>query len=306
MSRNLKGNLLLVLAALLWGISFAMQNRAGDLMPPFTIIAIRSFIGTAFLFPIIYIRGKKNGIKVFENTATRRRDLLVSGTLCGIFLCIATNFQMFGIVLYPEGTAASGRAGFITALYVVLVPLFSFLFKKKVGLNVFLAAIIAAIGLGFLSLSRGIDSIYLGDILVFISAFGFTSQIMCIDFYASRIDGIKLSMIQFFVSGCLSTVLALIFEKPDMSNFIPALPYILYLGIVSCGIAYTLQIIGQQYSKNPTVASILMSLESVFAALAGVIILGEKLAGREILGCVIMFAAIVFAQLPSPKKKIKN
>ena len=298
MSKNLKGSLLLVLATLLWGISFPMQDMAGSLLPPFTVIATRSFIGILFLFPIIYISGKKKGIKVFENTPKKRKDLILAGALCGTFLCIATNFQQFGIVLYPEGVAASGRCGFITALYVIFVPLFSFIFKKKVGINVFIAAIVSAIGMFFLSFSEGINNIYFGDVLVLVSAFGFTAQILCVDFFSDKVDGVKLSMLQFFFCGILSSILSLIFESPAPANFLPAAPYILYLGVISCGVAYTLQIIGQQLSENPTVASVLMSLESVFAALAGMVILGQFLSSREILGCVIMFAAIIFAQVP--------
>lgn len=303
MSKNLKGSILLILATVLWGISFPMQDMAGSLLPSFMVIASRSFIGTLFLFPIIYVKGKKQGIKVFENTPEKRKDLILAGLLCGAFLCVATNFQQFGIVLYPEGVAASGRSGFITALYVIFVPLFSFILKKKVGLNVFIAAIISAVGMFFLSFSEGISSIYFGDVLVLVSAFGFTAQILCVDYFSDRVDGVKLSMLQFFFCGIFSTILSLIFESPNPSNFLPAAPYILYLGVVSCGVAYTFQIIGQQLCENPTVASVLMSLESVFAALAGMVILGQFLMPREILGCVIMFVAIIFAQVPFPKIK---
>lgn len=306
MSRNLKGNIILVLAALIWGVSFVMQDKAVAYLSPFAINGIRSLIGTAALLPVVLINSKKSGRPFFEKTKQDRKNIAVCGTLCGIFLCIATNFQQFGIEAYPENAAASGRSGFITALYVILVPLFSFISKKKISLNVWIGVVLATVGMCFLCLSGGITNIYTGDIFVFCCAFAFTGQIICIDSYADRVDGIKLSMLQFFVCGILSLILSFFFEKTSLDGFIGALPYILYLGIMSCGVAYTFQIIGQQYSKNPTVASILMSLESVFAALSGAVISGERLLLREIIGCIVMFAAIVFAQLPSKQEKKVN
>lgn len=303
LSRNFKGNALLILAALLWGVSFVMQDKAGEVLSPFAINGIRSVIGSFFLIPIIIFFSKRSGRPVFEETVKQRKDLLVSGVLCGAFLCIATNFQQFGIILYPEEAAASGRSGFITALYVVLVPVFGIFMKKKVGITVWIGVFLAVIGMCLLCLSNGIGSVYLGDLIVLCCALAFTMQIICIDKFADRVDGVKLSSLQFLVCGLLSLILMLIFEEPTIAQVKESLPYILYLGIVSCGIAYTLQIVGQQYSKNPTVASILMSLESVFAAISGAILIGERFTLRETLGCAIMFAAIVFAQLPQHNKK---
>ncbi len=303
LSRNFKGNLLLILAALLWGVSFVMQDKAGEVLSPFAINGIRSIIGSLFLVPIIVLFSKKNNKSFFENTKKARMDLLVSGVLCGVFLCIATNFQQFGIILYPKEAAASGRSGFITALYVVLVPVFGIFMKKKVNFTVWLGVMLAVVGMCLLCLSNGIGNVYLGDLIVLCCALAFTMQIICIDKFADRVDGIKLSSLQFMVCGVLSLILMLVFEEPTLLQVKESLPYILYLGIVSCGIAYTLQIIGQQYSKNPTVASILMSLESVFAAISGAVIIGERFTLRETVGCIIMFAAIVFAQLPKLSKK---
>ena len=303
MSRNFKGNFLLILAALLWGVSFVMQDKAGAVLLPFAINGIRSIIGSFVLIPLILIFSKKSGRPIFENTAKERKDIILAGVLCGVFLCIATNFQQFGIILYPEEAAASGRSGFITALYVVLVPVFGIFMKKRVSFTVWVGVILAVIGMCLLCLSDGITNIYIGDIIVLCCAFAFTMQIICIDKFADRVDGIKLSSLQFLVCGILSIILMLIFEEPTLAQVKEALPYILYLGIVSCGMAYTLQIIGQQYSKNPTVASILMSLESVFAAISGALILSERFTIRETLGCIIMFSAIVFAQLPQINSK---
>ncbi len=304
MSKNLRGNALLILAALLWGISFVMQDSAAAHLPyPFAINGIRSIIGSLVLIPLILVFSKKNARPLFEKSPKERKDLLLAGTICGVCLCVATNFQQFGIMLYPEDAAASGRAGFITALYVVLVPLFGIFMNKRVGPFVWIGVIFSVIGMCLLCLSSGISNIYPGDVIVLCSTLGFTLQIICIDKYADRVDGIKLSAVQFFVCGILSFILMLIFEEPTLLQVKAAAPYILYLGVVSCGVAYTLQIVGQQLSKNPTVASILMSLESVFAAISGAIISSERFLPRETIGCIIMFAAIVFAQLPARNKK---
>lgn len=303
MSRNLKGNIILVLAALIWGVSFVMQDLAGESLSPFAINGIRSIIGSVILFPVVFVLSKKSGRPLLEKTKKERIDLIICSLLCGTFLCIATNFQQFGIMLYPQNAAASGRTGFITALYVIIVPVFSLFFKKKIGLNVWIAVILSIIGMFFLCFSSSSGGIYIGDIVVICCAFAFSFQIICIDKYSSRVDGVKLSMLQFFVCGVLSLILMFVFEKPQSENIISALPYILYLGIMSCGVAYTFQIVGQQLSKNPTVASIIMSLESVFAALSGALLTNERLSYREMIGCVIMFIAIVFSQLP---KKTKN
>ncbi len=306
MSKNLKGNLLLILAALIWGVSFVMQDHAAATLSPFTINGIRSLIGTAALTPLILLLSKKSGRPVLEHTPKQRRDLVFAGILCGIALCIATNFQQFGIALYPEQAAASGRTGFITALYVVFVPVFGLFFKKQARLTVWIGVALATLGMFLLCLG-GSSGIYMGDIIVLCCAFAFTLQILCVDKFADRVDGVKLSAIQFFVCGILSLLLMAIFETPSSADILKALPYLLYLGVMSCGAGYTLQIIGQQYSKNPTVASILMSLESVFAAISGALLSGERLSARELLGCIIIFAAIVFAQLPplKPKHKVK-
>ena len=305
MSKNLKGNLLLILAAMIWGVSFVMQDKAGEILPTFSINGIRSFIGTASLMPLILFRAKKSGRPLFEKTKKERRDLILAGVLCGAALCFATNLQQFGIALYPEDAAASGRTGFITALYVVLVPVCGFFMKKKVSFAVWIGVALAALGMYLLCFGTSFGGVYLGDIIVLLCAFMFTTQILCIDHFGDRVDGIKLSALQFLVCGVLSLIMMFIFESPTLADILKAAPYILYLGIMSCGGGYTLQIIGQQYSKNPTVASILMSLESVFAAISGALLVGEVLSVREIFGCAVMFAAIIFSQLPAKKKELQ-
>ena len=215
------------------------------------------------------------------------------------------NIQQFGMSLYPSDAAISGRSGFITALYVIFVPLLSLFLKKKLRLTMILSVLLATLGMYFLCFSRGIDKLYIGDFVVLISAFGFSLQILCVDHFSS-VDGVKLSFFEFIICGVLSLILMFIFEKPDISNILKAFVPILYLSVVSSGIGYTLQIIGQQYSKNPTIDSIIMAFESVFAAIGGAWILKQHLSNLEIIGCVIMFIAIIIAQLPANLFKIRK
>lgn len=296
-------NAALLLAAIIWGFAFVSQEQAAKYVEPFTVNGIRSIIGSVILIPLILIMSKQSGRPVFEKTKKDRKTLLIAGVSCGTLLCIAANFQQFGIALYPAQAAASGRSGFITALYVVLVPVFGVFFKKKVGLPVWISVLLAIIGMYLLCFSGGIGGIYTGDLIVLLCAFAFCMQILCIDRFIDRIDGVKLASIEFFVCGILSLIMMFIFENPDPSAILYAGKHILYLGVMSSGVAYTLQIIGQKYSDNPTVSSIVMSLESVFAAIGGWLLLGEKLTLREIIGCVIMFSAIIIAQLPFEKLK---
>ena len=301
MSKNLKGNLILLCAAIIWGLAFVAQDGAAKTVPPFTINAIRSFIGCFALLPVCAFMSKKKGENLIPKEKGKAKILIVAGVLCGVMLTISANLQQFGISAYPESAAASARAGFLTAMYVIMVPVFGIFFKKKTGLNVCLAVGLSVVGLYLLCLSGGFGDIYSGDIVVLCCAVAFTFHIVCIDHFGDRVDGVKLSCLQFFVVGVLSTVLMLIFEKPTLSGILAAGWYLLYVGIMSSGVAYTLQIIGQQLSKNPTVASIIMSLESVFAALGGLMV-GQTLSAREILGCTIMFAAILLSQISFKKK----
>jgi len=224
-----------------------------------------------------------------------RKDLICGGLACGIFLCLASNFQQFGIKY-----TTVGKAGFITACYIVLVPIFGLFLKKKCSPFIWVAVAMSVAGLYLLCITDGF-SIGKGDILVLICAVLFAVHILVIDYYSPKVDGVKMSCIQFLVCGILSGIPALIFEKPEMSAILTAWQPILYAGVMSCGVAYTLQIIGQK-NMNPTVASLILSLESCISVLAGWVILGQHLSGREITGCVIMFAAIILAQLPQKEK----
>lgn len=294
---NVKGSAILALAALIWGLAFVAQAQAADLVPPFAFNSIRSFIGAAFLMGLLLIRKAKNKKPIFPTEKAKVKEMLVGGILCGILLTVSVNFQQFGLSVYPDGSASEARAGFITALYVVLVPVVSMFFGKKSGIAVWIAVAVATCGIYLLSLSEGLHNIYLGDVLMLGCALTFTFHILVIDRFGEPVGGMLLSMLQFLIGGILSGLLSLCFEAVVWENVLAAAPQLLYMGIMSSGVAYTLQIYGQRYAAPP-VASLTMSLESVFAALGGWIISGNTLTPREFGGCALVFVAIVLAQLP--------
>lgn len=299
---NLKGSLILCIASLIWGLAFVAQSSAADKVPPFLFNSLRSFIGSLFLFLLLLVRGAYSKKSPFPKGRDGIKTALLGGLLCGTFLTVAANFQQFGIAYYPDGVASEARAGFLTALYVILVPLFSIVIGKRPNAGLLIAVGVATVGVYLLCLSDGLGSIYLGDLFLFCCAIAFAFHIFAVNRFVARVDGILLSALQFLVCGILSAVLSLIFEDASLQNVLAAAPQILYLGIASSGIAYTLQIIGQKFAE-PTVASLTMSLESVFAALGGWLIVGNSLSGRELLGCALVFVAIVLAQIPFRKNK---
>lgn len=304
---NIKGSLLLGTAALIWGLAFVAQSAATDFIPPFLINCLRSFISALFLLIILLIKKMRNKIPVFPVSKSQRLLTLKGGLLCGIMLAISVNFQQFGLAFYPKGVPTEARAGFLTALYVILVPILSVFTKKKISSKVWIAVLIAMLGIYMLCLSGGPDGIYLGDLLVFCCAISLSLHILTVDKYVSAIGGIRLSMLQFSVCAVISGILSLIFELPriELQNLLAATFQILYLGIMSSGVGYTLQIIGQKYAE-PSVASISMSLESVFAALGGWVISGNSLLIREIIGCILVFTAILLAQMPDIRNRYKH
>ena len=296
---NLKGSLILCLAALLWGLAFVVQNRAADKIPPFAFNCLRSFIGAAFLFAFMAIMSVKNKDYIIIPKTMDKKLLLTGGAVCGVMLAVSTNFQQFGVVAYPDGAPVEARAGFLTALYVIIVPLLSVFTKRKPSLVIWLSALVALGGFYMLCLFDGVGGFYFADILVLGCTIGFSLHIILIDKYCGVIGGVRLSAFQFVFSGITSGIMSLIFELDSISlaSIASVIPEILYMGIVSSGIAYTLQIVGQKYAE-PAVASLSMSLESVFAALGGWVISGNALKGNEIIGCLLVFAAIVLAQTP--------
>lgn len=295
---NFKGIAVLLPAALIWGLAFVAQSDAADHIGPFAFNALRSFIAAAMLFGIMLVRKLFKGNPIMPKDTKARKIVALGGIACGIFLAISVNLQQAGLTVYPDGVAGASRGGFITAIYVIIVPILSMAFGKKIPWAVWPAVAVALCGTYLLCLFNGFGGIYFGDLLMLGCALCFSFQIMCIDRYGAEIGGVRLSMVQFAVCAVISLILSLAFEPSgfDIEGIRKALFPILYLGIMSSGVAYTLQILGQRYAE-PAVASLTMSLESVFAAIGGWIF-GEQLLPHELLGCILVFIAIVIVQIP--------
>ena len=294
---NLKGSLILGTAALIWGLAFVAQSDAADKVPPFLFNSLRSFIGALFLFGILMFRKLTAGQRILPAEPINRKRMILGGILCGTLLTISVNLQQVGITLYPAGAAAEARSGFLTALYVVFVPIIAIFMGKKLQLPILVAILVATGGFYMLCLWDGIHNVYLSDLLVLLCAISFSFHILSVDHYSGFLNGMLLSMVQFLVCGILSGILSLATETAVLENILAAAFPILYTGVMSSGVAYTLQIYGQKYAE-PAVASLSMSLESVFAALGGWLIAGNTLRLPEFVGCALVFAAIVLAQLP--------
>lgn len=295
--KKIYNSFLLGLTALIWGAAFVAQSVGLDYVGPFTFLAVRTLLGGMVLIPVIFFldKKKKKDIVKKENTIKEKKTLLLGGICCGFILTIASSLQQIGIV-----DTSVGKAGFITALYIVIVPILGIFLKKKVGIKIWISVALAMIGMYLLSITEG-ATIGKGDFLVFLSAVFFSIHIMVIDYFSPRVDGVKMSCIQFFVCGFLCSIPMFLWEQPKISSIIAGGVPILYAGILSCGVAYTLQIVAQK-NVGPMVASLVLSMESVFAALCGWIILGETLSTREMLGCIFVFSAIILAQLPELRK----
>ena len=292
---RIRQNVFPVIAALIWGTAFVAQSVGADYVEPFTFNASRSAIASVFLFVLCCImRGRR--VKAGQPAAVgSRRDLLTGGICCGAALAVATALQQKGLE-----TTTSGKAGFITALYIVLVPIAGIFLKKMPPKTIWLSVALAVAGLYCLCITEDF-SITRGDFYILLCAFCFTAHIMVIDHFTQKVDGIELSCAQFFVATVISGLGMVLTETPRLEAVIACLGPILYVGIFSSGVAYTLQILAQKDS-DPTVVSVLLSLESVFAVLAGAVILNDQMSGREYFGCVLVLIAVVLAQLPEPKK----
>ena len=294
---NIKGSLILGTAALIWGLAFVAQSDAADKVPPFLFNSLRSLIAAIFLFCALLVRKLTTKQNILPSEPINRRRVVTGGILCGILLTVSVNLQQAAITIYPAGAAAEARGGFLTALYVVMVPIITLFMGKKLNLPTVGAILIATGGFYLLCLSDGISGIYLGDLLVLLCAVSFSFHILSVDHYSGFMNGMLLSMLQFTVCGILSGILSIGLEEIIWENILSATFPILYTGIMSSGVAYTMQIYGQKYAE-PAVASLSMSLESVFAALGGWLILGNALSLPEFLGCALVFLAIVLAQMP--------
>lgn len=308
---SLKGSLLLFLGAFIWGTTFIAQSVGVNHLNAFAFNCIRNFIGVIALLPVllwqICMKPKNmNSVQEIDSSANSlyqnikeifSKDLLIGGLICGTALCIASNFQQLGIAY-----STVGKSAFITALYIVLVPLLGLFFKKKLSIQIWIGVILAMIGLYLLCMKDEVFVLSTGDIYLLLCAFFFTIQITAVDHFAPKVNCVALSMMQFFVTAILSGI-GMIFTKiPTWADITAAAIPLLYAGVLSCGIAYTLQIVGQKY-LSATVATLIMSLESVFAALAGWLILNELLSTKELIGCGLVFAAVILTQLPAPSKK---
>lgn len=299
-----KGNMILLLTALVWGISFISQSKGVETLEPMTFNGIRCLLGGVVLLPVIAIIDKSKH-KKGELVKSVDKTLIIGGIICGIFLCSASTFQTAGMVY-----TSPGKAGFITALYMIIIPIINIFRGKRPSFVILLSVLIATFGM-YLMCITGELNLTTGDTMIFISAFLFSGHILAIDYFSPKVDGVKLACLQFFVSGIINCIGMFISEEPQIKPILNSWMAIGYSGVFSCGVAYTLQIIGQKYT-DPTSASIIMSLESVFATLATVILvaLGWNLTGgalslREITGCILMFVAITLVQLPDKKKNPK-
>lgn len=296
MSTQLRHSLLLLLTALIWGVAFVAQSVGMDYVGPFTFTASRSLIGAVVLLPVIWFRTRKETAVGTEQKRPevykhKKRILLVGGIVCGVFLCIATNLQQIGLQY-----STVGKSGFVTAMYIVLVPILGIFLHKGIDIRKVISVVLAVCGLYLLCMTGGNFSIGKGDIFTILCALAFSLQILSVDHFAPKVDCVKLASLQFLVCGICSCVPMLLFEHPHFAQLAAAWMPILYAGILSNGVAYTLQIVAQK-GLNPTVASLIMSLESVISVLAGWLILHQTLTKRELVGCVFMFAAIIIVQL---------
>ena len=290
---RIRQNVLPVLAAFIWGTAFVAQSKGAELVESFTFNASRSVVAFLFLLLVCTLLRKFGG-----STEAKRpgygKDLLISGICCGAALTIAAYLQQKGLE-----TTSSGKAGFITALYIVIVPILGIFLKKRAPRTIWLSVVIAVAGLYCLCITEDL-AITQGDFYVLLCAFCFSAHILVIDYFSQKVNGVEMSCAQFFFCTIFSSVGMLALESPSLGAVLQCSGLILYVGIFSSGVAYTLQILAQKDS-NPTVVSLLLSLESVFAVLAGAVILGDQMSGKEYFGCLLMLAAVVLAQLPEPK-----
>ena len=288
----MKNNILLVLTALIWGCAFVAQSVGMDFVGPFTFNMARFLIGAIVLLPVIWFMDRQR--KTGAEKGAGQKTLIIGGICCGIALAVASTLQQWGILF-----TTVGKAGFITAMYIVIVPLLGIFIGKKVRPLIIGCVAIAVVGFYFLCMTESLR-LGLGDFLVLLCAIAFSIHILVIDHFSPKVDGVKMSAIQFLTAAIISAVPTLLWEQPVFTEILQAWQPVLYAGVMSCGVAYTLQIIAQK-NADPTVASLLLSLESVFSVLAGWVLLGQELSLKELFGCVLIFCAIILAQLPEKK-----
>lgn len=281
--KTTRSNIFLIVCAAIWGFAFIAQVVGMEFVGPFTFNAVRFILGGVSLLPVIFVL-RKNGNDM------RVKGAFMSGFICGIFLFLASSFQQIGL----QGTTA-GKAAFITGLYIVIVPIFGLFMGRRIKINSWIGAVTALIGLYLLCVKSG-TGISHSDFLELVSAFLFAVQILLIDYFSKKVDPIKLAFYQFVVCSGFSFAVALPLETIHISSIFSAWGPILYGGVMSVGVAYTFQILGQK-NADPSCASIIMSMETVFAALGGFLILGESMGAKQFLGCFLMLSGAILSQL---------
>lgn len=306
MNKKLQSDLMLLVTAIIWGSAFVAQ-KAGAVLEPFTYNGIRMLIGGLVLIPVIFLF-KKLGIGdqstavTAEEKAAEKKTLLIGGLSCGMVLCIASTLQQFGLYFDTD----AGKAGFITSLYIVIVPVLGLFLRKKVKPLIWFCVALGAFGFYLLTMAGKTTGFHLqtGDFFVLICAVAFSCHILVVDHFSPKCDGVKLSCIQFLTVGIVSMVCMFIFETPVLADILDCWLPIMYCGVFSSGVAFTLQVLGQKHAE-PTVASLIMSLESVFSVIFGVILIHERLTLIEALGCIVIFIAVVIPQLPSKEERLQ-
>lgn len=296
-NKAMLGNVLLILTAFIWGCAFVAQSVGMDFVGPFTFNGTRCIIGGIVLIiaNIVFDAVKKKNGTYKEPSASEKKELLKGGIICGIIIFAASTIQQFGIA-----QTTVGKAGFISVLYILIVPFLGILLKQKLPKMIWICCTLALCGLYLLCMTESF-SLSKGDFTVLVSAIAYAIHIIAIDHFAPKVDCVKLSCIQFLIAGAVSVIFMFIFENPDIEKIFEAWLPILYAGALSGGVGYTLQTVAQKWTK-PSVASLLMSFESVFAVLAGAVLLHQIPSLREIAGCLFMFASIIIIQLPEKKK----
>ncbi|MDO4188664.1 MAG: DMT family transporter [Lachnospiraceae bacterium] len=306
--KQIRGSLMLLLAAIIWGSAFVAQSEGMEYVGPFTFASVRFFIGSFILLPVIsFIKKKETGngnlLEGYDKSTgikgffAKHKILIIGGFFCGLALTAGTNFQQWGI----KYVSSVGKAGFITTLYIILVPVFSLFIGKKVRPIIWIALAFAVSGLYFLCVTEKL-TFELLDILLILCAVFFAVQIMVVDHYVDKVNPVALSSFQFLIVGIISGICMFIFEKPTISGIMAAMGPILYAGVLSSGVAFTLQVVAQK-DLDPTLASMIMCLESVVSVLSGFLFLGQRLSVREGIGCVLMFVGVILAQLPEKVKE---
>ena len=304
MSKKMKSNILLLLTAFIWGSAFVAQKSGMDYIEPFTYNGIRTFIGGLVLIPVIIFFAKKNNKQSGKNEKAfdfeRDKIAVIGGMFCGLALFVASSLQQFGV-----SYTTAGKAGFITTLYVVFVPIISLVLRKRVRPIMWLCVVLGAVGLYLLCMTDASFTLQFGDMLVLLCAIALAVHIMVIDHFSPKADGVKISCVQFLFSGALGIICMFIFENQDLRNLIACWLPILYAGVLSCGVAYTLQVVAQA-DADPTAASLILCLESVFAVISGAILLHESMSPRELMGCAVIFVAVIISNLPEKKVKLAD